>query len=667
MLVVVLGDRRRSSRTRRFAQARRAVDVDRRGRVARRRAGDAARVLAGARHPGPPARRQGRGPERARRRGARDRRQRRRAAHRQGLRAVRRRRASASRASPSRSTTAARSQGELARSITALAQVESARVHVAFGKRSLFKDQEEPRVGLGRAPPARGPDADRRAGARRAPAGRRERRGPQARGRRDRRQPRQPARRAPMPTSVDRKAEIERTVTHARAHDARARRRPGKVSVVTTADVDERKVSETEEIYDKDHTGAAQRVAHGSKARCDATPAASAASPARAATCPAHRAVGDRRRAAAAAGGTLQETKNYEVSRTRAADHEARRRSSSGCTSRCVVDYKTGADGKPVARTDKELAELTALARRPPASTTRAATRSSSHVDPVRARCRRDRRRVRAACRATRRLADHVRSRPAAPARLRARSSSSRCCCCRASKKRRARRPRRRSRCRRRSPSSSACSRPARSLDDGRERPRPAGRPPVHDRVLDVVRGDVERAAGVLTAWLAEPPPKASAKGAKPMTHQETMTGPRRAAIALLSLDEEVATQVLAQDGRARRPPAGRCRRGARRRRRRRDHRACSKTSSAGSPIPLAMVRRPAAPSTCASSPTRVRHRPGAEAVRRSPPPTPEPLAAAAHRARQRARPAARRGAPADRRGRADPAAGRASRRRCSR
>jgi hypothetical protein len=40
----------------------------------------------------------------------------------------------------------------------------------------------------------------------------------------------------------------------------------------------------------------------------------------------------------------------------------------------------------------------------------------------------------------------------------------------------------------------------------------------VRDRVLDVVRGDVERTAGVLTAWLAEPgkaalePPKKVAK-----------------------------------------------------------------------------------------------------------------------------------------------------------
>jgi hypothetical protein len=44
---------------------------------------------------------------------------------------------------------------------------------------------------------------------------------------------------------------------------------------------------------------------------------------------------------------------------------------------------------------------------------------------------------------------------------------------------------------------------------------RPALNPAktAQERVMDVVRSDVERAAGVLTAWLAEPPP-AAAKGA---------------------------------------------------------------------------------------------------------------------------------------------------------
>jgi hypothetical protein len=39
----------------------------------------------------------------------------------------------------------------------------------------------------------------------------------------------------------------------------------------------------------------------------------------------------------------------------------------------------------------------------------------------------------------------------------------------------------------------------------------PVGRP-VRDRVLDVVRGDIERAAEVLTSWLSEVPPSKGAK-----------------------------------------------------------------------------------------------------------------------------------------------------------
>jgi hypothetical protein len=40
---------------------------------------------------------------------------------------------------------------------------------------------------------------------------------------------------------------------------------------------------------------------------------------------------------------------------------------------------------------------------------------------------------------------------------------------------------------------------------------------PLRERVLNVVRADVERTAEVLTAWLSEPPPvaAAAAKGAK--------------------------------------------------------------------------------------------------------------------------------------------------------
>jgi flagellar M-ring protein FliF len=60
--------------------------------------------------------------------------------------------------------------------------------------------------------------------------------------------------------------------------------------------------------------------------------------------------------------GRLQETKNYEVSRT------VRQTTKPDVLLQklhvaIVVDFKTGADGKPVPRTDKELAELLALAR----------------------------------------------------------------------------------------------------------------------------------------------------------------------------------------------------------------------------------------------------------------------------------------------------------------
>src|SRR5262249_60962290 len=58
----------------------------------------------------------------------------------------------------------------------------------------------------------------------------------------------------------------------------------------------------------------------------------------------------------------LQETKNYEVSRTlrqtTKPDVQLQKLHVA-----VVVDYKTGSDGKPAPRADKELAELTAVAR----------------------------------------------------------------------------------------------------------------------------------------------------------------------------------------------------------------------------------------------------------------------------------------------------------------
>jgi flagellar M-ring protein FliF len=159
------------------------------------------------------------------------------------------------------------------------------------------------------------------------------------------------------PASSDKRAEIERTLT------ARVRTMlervvgSGKVSVVTTAVVDERKVSETQELFDQEHpaTRSETRTIEGEGATAGVggvagtrgnLPGAPAAGPTQ----------------GNPANGRVQETKNYELSRTvrqtTRPDAQLQR-----LYLAVVVDYKVGADGKPAARTDKELAELTALAR----------------------------------------------------------------------------------------------------------------------------------------------------------------------------------------------------------------------------------------------------------------------------------------------------------------
>src|SRR5690606_22223868 len=60
--------------------------------------------------------------------------------------------------------------------------------------------------------------------------------------------------------------------------------------------------------------------------------------------------------------GRVQETRNFEISRTvrqvKKPESQLKR-----LYLAVVVDQQVGADGKPVARSDKELAELTAIAR----------------------------------------------------------------------------------------------------------------------------------------------------------------------------------------------------------------------------------------------------------------------------------------------------------------
>jgi flagellar M-ring protein FliF len=243
-------------------------------------------------------------------------------------------------------------QGELARSITALAQVESARVLIAFGKRSLAKDQEQPasasvalhlHAGQTRRPIrsaacASWPPASRA----------------QARVRRDVDNHGNPLD-AADPGAVDHRSRSSAPVTGRVRNMLERVVGTGKVSVVTNADVDDRG-HETQEVMTP------------STPRCAASRAPSRA-PTHG-TCGIAGTRGNLPGAPAAgptggssgAGQRLQETKNYEVSRTvrqtTKPDVQLQKLHVA-----VVVDYKAGADGKPAARTDKELAELTALAR----------------------------------------------------------------------------------------------------------------------------------------------------------------------------------------------------------------------------------------------------------------------------------------------------------------
>jgi flagellar M-ring protein FliF len=246
-------------------------------------------------------------------------------------------------------------QVELARSITAMGQVEGARVHLAMGKRSVFKDRDEPAtasVAL-RLHPGQTLSAEQVRGIRQLIAASVDGMKAEAvvvvdnHGN---------LLDATEPGASDRKAEIERTVTtRVRAMLERVLG-AGKVSVVTSANVDTSQISESQEVYDPtpvlrsesrsvegiDAAATSGGVA-GTRGNLPGAPAAT--------TTPG---IGSNQR--------LQETKNYELGRT------LRQITKPGVQLQrlhlaIVVDHKAGADGKPVPRTEQELAELKALAR----------------------------------------------------------------------------------------------------------------------------------------------------------------------------------------------------------------------------------------------------------------------------------------------------------------
>lgn len=246
-------------------------------------------------------------------------------------------------------------QGELARSITALAQVQSARVHLALGKRSVFKDQEEAASASVALHLHAGQTLT----------------GEQVRGVRQLVAASIEGLKGDSVVVVDQhgnlldgaapgaaggRNELEQTLTTRVRSMLERVVGPGKVSVVTTAVVDDRKLSETQEIYDQ------EKPVIRNEARTLDGEAAAASIGGIAGT------RGNLPGGAAAApppGGSnsrVQESKNYEINRTVRQmvkpDIQLQRLHVA-----IVVDYKDGPDGKPVARTKEELGELTALAR----------------------------------------------------------------------------------------------------------------------------------------------------------------------------------------------------------------------------------------------------------------------------------------------------------------
>lgn len=248
-------------------------------------------------------------------------------------------------------------QGELARSITSMAQIQSARVQIAFGKKSVFKDADEAAsasISL-QLHPGQTLTGDQVRGVRALVAAAVEglkadavvivdQRGNLLDG--------------TAAGSGDRKNDLEQSLTVRVRTMLEKVVGPGKVSVVTTAAVDDRKLSETQEIYDQekpvlrneartlDGEAATNANIGGLAGTRGNLPGAAAATP------------------APGTGGNsrVQETKNYEVNRTVRQvvkpDIQLQRLNVA-----IVVDNKTGPDGKGMPRTKEEMAELTALAR----------------------------------------------------------------------------------------------------------------------------------------------------------------------------------------------------------------------------------------------------------------------------------------------------------------
>jgi flagellar M-ring protein FliF len=401
-------------------------------------------------------------------------------------------------------------QAELARSIMSIGQIEFARVNLAFGRRSVFKDQETPptaSIAL-RLRAGQSLVADEVKGIRQLVASSIDGMKPEdvavidSHG---------------HPLDAGEKANagdgstIEKTLSDQVSKLLETVVGKGHVQVVANVDLDTRKVVQTEDLYDKDSAAirSQARTVDGSDPTATAAGSASGIAGVRGnlpGATPAGMGTGS------GVGGKIQETTNYEISHTQR-HTENPEVSIKKIHLAVLVDQDKGKDGKPVARSKEQMAQLLALAR------------TAAGVDDARG----DTVEIQSASFAPE---EDAMAEPAAPKselpfplpvmvgagagalvllivialvlkKVLGKSKKS---------------------------SATAMvksnqiafptpvaelervldARPPASAELPVERELPALNPgkSVQERVMDAVRGDVERAAGVLTAWLNEAPPK---------------------------------------------------------------------------------------------------------------------------------------------------------------
>lgn len=253
-------------------------------------------------------------------------------------------------------------QGELARSITALATVQGARVHLALGRRSIFKDRDEgasASVAL-HLHPGQTLSGEQVRGIRQLVAASVEGLRPDAVVIVDQHGNLLDG---AEPNAAMKSAEIEQAITRRVRALLERVVGPGKVWVVTTAVVDNREINETQELFD--HTSPVVRSESRILEGTDPTKLAGIGGIAGTrGNLPGATPATDSGNGAPTGGtGRLQETKNFEISRTvrqvKKPEPELAKLHVA-----VVVDHKVTEDGKSVPRSEQELAELTALARR---------------------------------------------------------------------------------------------------------------------------------------------------------------------------------------------------------------------------------------------------------------------------------------------------------------